>query len=205
MVEKCIRDFLMLWATIDPIGTMALFLAVTASATPKQRNRHRLPGHALFRDHPHRQRGRGPVRARRHEDQSGFAGNRRGHDPLPVRRANGLWNEAKPPTDDPHHDPAIFPMAIPSIAGPGSIMAAILLTDNDKFEIHEQALTATILIVVLLATYVLMRFGEIFLRILGKNGAAILVRIMGMLLAALAVEMAIEGLSRQIAKHAGGS
>ena len=39
MSEKLIRDFMMLWATIDPIGTLSLFLAVTAAYSAQQRKR----------------------------------------------------------------------------------------------------------------------------------------------------------------------
>ena len=39
LVEKYIRDALMLWATIDPIGTLSLFAALTARLTEEVRKR----------------------------------------------------------------------------------------------------------------------------------------------------------------------
>lgn len=92
------------------------------------------------------------------------------------------------------HDVAVFPLAVPTIACPGSILAAVLLTDNDQFSPETQAVTALILVGVLLLTYLaLLASGRIY-RIIGKNGAAILIRVMGLLLTALAVEEVFRGL-----------
>ena len=42
------------------------------------------------------------------------------------------------------HDLAVFPLAVPSIASPGAIMAVIVLTDNNLHDVADQALTAGI-------------------------------------------------------------
>ncbi len=39
MLEKSIQDVLILWATIDPIGTLALFAAITAGVAPAERRK----------------------------------------------------------------------------------------------------------------------------------------------------------------------
>jgi multiple antibiotic resistance protein len=206
MGEKAIRDAMMLWATIDPIGTMALFLAVTASASAGERRRIAL---------------RATLYAAVILIGSIVVGqlvlDALGISLASLEIAGGIilflfglqmifgpagQQAAQEPEAD--HDLAVFPLAVPSIASPGAIMAAILLTDNDKYTAAEQALTGAILIGVLAATYLLMRWAEVFHRILGKNGAAILIRVMGMLLAALAVEMAIKGITLQVARHAAG-
>lgn len=94
------------------------------------------------------------------------------------------------------HDIAVFPLAVPTIACPGSILAAVLLTDNDRFSPTTQAVTALILVGILVLTFLsLLASGRVY-RILGKNGAAILVRVMGLLLSSLAVEEVIKGLSQ---------
>jgi multiple antibiotic resistance protein len=92
------------------------------------------------------------------------------------------------------HDIAVFPLAIPSIVGPESIVAIILLTDNHLYSIATQALTALAMIIVLAMTGVLMLFSNVILRVIGNNGAAILERIMGMFLTALAVELIMSAL-----------
>ena len=80
-------------------------------------------------------------------------------------------------------------------------MAVILLTDNYTYPIFTQAVTAAITLAVLGVSFVLMLLAGPILRVIGKNGAAILVRVMGMILAALSVELVMDalGLERWIA------
>ena len=73
-----------------------------------------------------------------------------------------------------------------------AIMAVIVLTDNHIHPIGEQAITGAILLAVLAATWLMMRFADAILRVIGTNGAAILIRVMGMILAALSVELVME-------------
>ncbi len=87
---------------------------------------------------------------------------------------------------------AVFPLAIPSIVGPESIMVVILLTDNYLYSITTQAITAGVMLSVLAVTYVLMLLAEHLLRLIGKNGAAILERIMGIILATLSVDLIVD-------------
>ena len=55
----------------------------------------------------------------------------------------------------------------------------------------EQAQTGVVLLVVLLLTYILLLFSDAILRIIGRQGAAILVRVMGIILCSLAVEIVL--------------
>jgi multiple antibiotic resistance protein len=88
-------------------------------------------------------------------------------------------------------DLAVFPLAVPSIAGPGAMMAVILLTDNDVYTVPEQVQTGIVLLVVLFLTYVLLLFSDAILRVIGRQGAAVLVRVMGIILCSLAVEIVL--------------
>jgi multiple antibiotic resistance protein len=90
-------------------------------------------------------------------------------------------------------DLAVFPLAMPFIAGPGTIMAAVLLTDNDQFSVPAQAVTTLILLVVLAFTYAMMRAAETVHRVIGTTGANVLNRVMGLVLAALAVQATLDG------------
>ena len=74
-------------------------------------------------------------------------------------------------------------------------MAVILLTDNDVYSVPEQIQTAVVLLVVLGLTYLLLLVSGAILRVIGQPGAAILVRVMGILLAALSVELVLSALS----------
>ncbi len=101
----------------------------------------------------------------------------------------------RPRPAETRRDIAVFPIAVPSIAGPGAIMAVILLTDNDVYTVAQQAQTAVVLLVVLGTNYGLLLLSDPILRVIGRPGAAILVRVMGILLAALAVELVMNALS----------
>ena len=96
---------------------------------------------------------------------------------------------------EPGHDIAVFPLAIPSMASPGAITAVVVLTDNRRYGFDEQAVTAMVLVSVLFMTYVLLRMANLLHHWLGDSGSAILIRVMGMILAALAVEIVIQGIT----------
>lgn len=92
------------------------------------------------------------------------------------------------------HDVAVFPLAVPTIATPGAIMAAIILTDNNVYTIPVQCGTALILVAVLAITWLLMVLSGGIIRVIGQNGAAIMVKVMGMILAALSIELVMKAL-----------
>ena len=82
---------------------------------------------------------------------------------------------------------AVYPLAIPAIAGPGTMLTVMLLTDNDRFGVVDQALTTAMVAAVLLVQYVLLLLAEPVSRVIGRSGANILRRVMGMILASVAV------------------
>ncbi len=91
-------------------------------------------------------------------------------------------------------DIAVFPLAMPFIAGPGAVMAAVLLTDNDTFTIAEQAATAAVMLGVLALTYLMLLGAETVQRYIGATGANVLSRVLGLVLAAVAAEAMLKGL-----------
>src|SRR6266516_1083589 len=91
-------------------------------------------------------------------------------------------------------DLAVFPLAVPSIAGPGAMMAVIVLTDNDVYTIPQRLETGIVLVVVLFITYILLLFSDAILRVIGRQGASVLVRVMGLILCSLAVEIVLTAL-----------
>ena len=88
----------------------------------------------------------------------------------------------------------VFPLAMPFIAGPASIMAVVLLTDNNVYTVWQQAETAVLLLLVLAFTYACLVGAEFVQRVLGPTGANVVSRIMGLILAALAVQSILTGL-----------
>ncbi len=195
MLEKLFRDFMLIWTTVDPIGNLALFAGLTASLTRAERNR-------VAR--------RASVYAAIILVGAVVAGqiilDAMGIHLLSLKLAGGLilfifalqmlFGSAESSAEsDPGRDIAVFPLAVPSIAGPGTIMAVIVLTDNDVYTVLEQTETAIVLLVVLLLNYLLLRMSEAILKVIGRQGASILVRVMGIILAALSVELVMNALA----------
>jgi multiple antibiotic resistance protein len=104
----------------------------------------------------------------------------------------GHMTSSQPPDASPDRDIAVFPLAMPSIASPGAIMAAIVLTDNHLYSTQVQAFTAAITVVVLLIALALMLVSTRALKVIRPQGAEMLVRVMGLILAALSVQLVMD-------------
>jgi len=90
---------------------------------------------------------------------------------------------------------AIYPLAVPTLAGPGAMLTVMLLTDNSRFTIMDQLLTTATLAVVLAVTLAMLLFADSITRVIGLHGANVVKRIMGMILAAVAVKIVLGGVS----------
>jgi multiple antibiotic resistance protein len=90
---------------------------------------------------------------------------------------------------------AVFPLATPLIAGPGGILIVVLLTNKEKYDILEQAMTTLELLVVMVFTCLVLLMGESIQRRLGLTGVNVLSRISGLILAALSVETILDGIT----------
>ncbi len=196
MLEKLFRDFMLIWTTVDPIGNLALFAGLTASLGRQERNR-------VAR--------RATIYAAIILVGAVVIGqivlDAMGIHLLSLKLAGGIilflfslqmlfgTMESTPTAGETGRDIAVFPLAVPSIAGPGTIMAVIVLTDNDVYTVPEQMQTAVVLLVVLALTYALFLASEPILRVIGRQGASILVRVMGIILAALSVELVMNALA----------
>jgi multiple antibiotic resistance protein len=200
MVEQIIRDFMMILVTIDPVGTLSIFVPLTKNIPGK--NRFHVAKRAVL-----------------------FAGiilfsfliigqivlSYIGVKLVSFQLAGGIilfifslqmvFGTVIPPNEkdpEPDHDPAIFPLAIPSIASPGSIMAVVLLTDNNIKSYADQGITALMLLLVLLITLLILKLANPIHRIIGNAGSNIMIRVMGLILAALATQQIIEGITNII-------
>ncbi|TIS78598.1 MAG: MarC family protein, partial [Mesorhizobium sp.] len=95
-------------------------------------------------------------------------------------------------TKDMIHNIAAFPLAIPLIAGPGAISATVLLSGH--FEgFAAQAALVGIIAICLVLTFLVFVLAERIDRILGQTGRSILTRLLGVILAALAVQFVADG------------
>lgn len=88
----------------------------------------------------------------------------------------------------------IFPVATPSIASPGAIMAVVLMTDNHIYTIGQQAITVGLVLLVLLLTMVLLLIANRVQKNIGEYGITVISKIMGLILASYAVQSILSGI-----------
>ncbi len=194
MFDKAIQDALILWATIDPIGTLAMFSALTAGMSVTQRRKTAtravlyaggvLIGSLVI--------GQVLLTAM-------------GISLLSFQLGGGIilflfglqmifTDNDQSSGKEPDHNVAIFPIAIPATATPGAILAVILLTDNQIYPIAQQLVTGLIVVATLAITWVMMFFSDRILAVIGSGGASLLTKIMGMILAALSVQLVMNAI-----------
>jgi multiple antibiotic resistance protein len=90
-------------------------------------------------------------------------------------------------------DVSVFPMAMPMIAGPGSIAAVMLLTSRASTTADYVAVYGALAIVLVLTLAALLAAGPIMRRV-GAKVEAMITRLLGVILAALAAQIVIDGL-----------
>jgi len=188
---QLLQEFITLWVVIDPIGTLPVFLAVTTGMNAGQRKavakRAILVSFvvlALF-----------IVAGQIVLEALGL--------PLPAFQIAGgivlflfaltmIFGDSKPQAEisgsDRVSQTSVFPVAIPSIASPGAMLAVVILTDNDRFSIAHQAITTGLMALVLGATLAILLLANPLYRVLGATGSSVISRVMGMILAAVAVD-----------------
>ncbi len=196
-MEDLIATFVFFFAVIDPIGTVPVFIAVTRKYDKQYKRRIAIKatliaalillffvaaGEIILRAMSI------PLEA--FEIAGGIV--------LLIFALSMIFGDSKPEEEmkmvDKGTEEAVFPLAIPSIASPGAMLAAVLLTENDRFAIVEQAYTAGMMVLVLLLTLLLMLASDRVFRLLGKSGANIISRVMGLILASVAVASVLAGI-----------
>ncbi|HET8749569.1 MAG TPA: MarC family protein [Sphingomicrobium sp.] len=90
-------------------------------------------------------------------------------------------------------DISVFPMAIPMITGPGSIASAMLWVSRGESLIHIAVVLAAITTVLLITLATLLAAGPL-MRLIGEKVEAMITRILGVILAALAAQFVVDGL-----------
>ncbi|WP_373487468.1 MarC family protein [Blastomonas sp.] len=90
-------------------------------------------------------------------------------------------------------DVSIFPMAMPMIAGPGSIASVMLLVSQNTGLDRAATILGALLLVLLLTLAALLAAGPL-MKLLGQQAEAVITRLLGVLLAALAAQFVIDGL-----------
>lgn len=188
-----LREFVTLWVVIDPVGTIPVFLAATSGLSTAARRSVALRAVAVatgilmffivF--------GQLLIEAL---GISLVSFQIAGSIVLLLFALSMIFGTAKPDQEIKEAEvdltqSAIFPVATPSIASPGAMLAVVLLTDNHRFSIESQAITSLLMLAVLAVTLLLLLLAVPIHKVIGRGGENIISRIMGMILAAVAVDV----------------
>ncbi len=196
--DTAVKEFITLWVVIDPIGTIPVFLAVTAGLSAMQQKMIALRatlaaglillffiiGGQMLMEGLN-------IHLEAFQIAGGIV--------LFMFATTMIFGDGKPATDQRLFDGdvshlAVFPLAIPSLASPGAMLSVVMLTDNHRYSIEQQLVTSGIMIVVLLCSLVLLLLATPIQRAIGIAGANIISRVMGLILASVAVDNILHGL-----------
>lgn len=192
-----VREFITLLVVIDPIGTVPVYLFAVAS----------VPAH-LHRQFAIRAVGIATIVLLAFLVGGQFVLETLGLRLGSFQIAGGvilflfalsmIFGDSKPHTEiadaeRDHLSGAVFPLAMPSIASPGAMLAIVILTENSSNTLAEQATTGFLLVLVLAATLGLLLAATFVHRLIGDTGASVISRVMGIILATIAVDAIVGG------------
>jgi multiple antibiotic resistance protein len=205
VTELALRAFLTLFVVIDPVGVAPVFLGLagTRSAAEQARIARRailvagviLFGFAFFGAWLLDQLGI-------HVDAFRIAGGI-----LLFRIAVGMVMAAPHERETPEEeaesreraDVSVFPLAIPLIAGPGAMASMMILVGPARGEPRRMAVVVAMAAAVLALTWLALRLAAPLGRLLRRTGVNVVTRVLGVLLAALAVQYVADGVRGLIA------
>ncbi|MSO98038.1 MAG: NAAT family transporter [Rhodospirillaceae bacterium] len=113
-----------------------------------------------------------------------------------VVKSSGLRSTTPKEEEEATHRPdiTVFPLAIPLIAGPGSITSVILLHSQHTGDVVSQAISAGVMIGVLIMLFCGLLASTHIMKILGVTGVNVITRVFGIILSAVAVSNIVEGI-----------
>lgn len=112
-------------------------------------------------------------------------------------RHSGLRSATQNEFHEAEHrqDISVFPLAFPLLAGPGALTTILLLTAGHEGDPAKLGVVMGCLMLVLVLTWAALRLTGPLLRVLGETGANVIGRLLGLLLAALAVQFIVDGVT----------
>lgn len=197
-----ITAFVTLFVIIDPVGLTPLFAALTQGQTAKQRRAIALRACMIaflillvFTFFGEQVLGFVGISMPAFRIAGGLLLFLTALDMLFERRTKRRENQSEGAEAeyDEGHDPSVFPMAIPLIAGPGAIATVILLAGQQP-GFAGIALAIGVTALVLSVVFVFLLTATALERLLGRTGINVVTRLLGMLLAALSVQFVLDGL-----------
>lgn len=204
MIEAVVVAFTTFFATIGPLDVGAVFAGMTPGASPKQRRRMAVRGtliatgilftFALAGDVLLSSLGISLAALR---VAGGILLLLIAIDMVFARSSGGTsTTEEESREAATKADVTVFPLATPLIAGPGAMGAAILLMADAEGDWLVQGIVLLMLLAVLLITLASLLLASRLQRLLGVTGLHVVSRVLGVLLAALAVQFMIDGIAQ---------
>lgn len=190
--DTVIKEFIALWVVIDPIGSIPIFIAVTAGLSAGEKRGIAIKATAIsaailmfFLIAGQVLLEALQIHLQAFQIAGGivlflFA--------LTMIFGDSKIDEERKQISGNASHLAVFPLAIPSLASPGAMLAVVMLTDNHRYTVSEQFLTAGAVFAVLATTLVLFLMANPIQRVIGDAGASIVSRVMGLVLASVAVD-----------------
>ncbi|MFT3975892.1 MAG: MarC family protein [Sphingomonas bacterium] len=203
MIELFVASFATFFVVIDPPGCAPIFAGLTSGATPEHRRAMALRAvgvsaliltiFALFGEKLLSGLG---IELASFRIAGGVMLFLIALEMVFEKRTQRREDRAAKVTEMEAEDVSIFPMAMPMIAGPGSIASVMLLmARNDGIE-RSLVVLGAMWLNLLLTLAALLAAGSL-MRVLGPKIEAVITRLLGVLLAALAVQFVIDGLQSQ--------
>ena len=207
MLELFVSSFITLFVIIDPPGCAPIFAGLTSGASPAQARAMALKacliatliltGFALFGE---QLLAALAIELASFKVAGGIMLFLIALEMVFERRTQRREERAEKVRASPQiEDVSVFPMAMPMIAGPGSIATIMLLMSRQTGTAHTLAILAALLAVMVL-TLVALLAAPALMRLLGASVEAVITRILGVLLAALAVQYVIEGVKAMVVR-----
>jgi multiple antibiotic resistance protein len=119
-----------------------------------------------------------------------------------LQAPEGRERGARSTADDTQGDPAaasndisVFPLAMPLLSGPGTIATILLLTSQAGGDLGKLAAIGIAIAIVFLVSFVSLYLAARLIRLVGEGGVHIATRVMGIVLAALAVQYILNGIT----------
>lgn len=201
VLSDAVTAFVTLFVVVDPIGLAPMFVALTQGSPPAERRRIGLIAVAVAA-------GILTVFGLAGEAALGFLG----ISMAAFRISGGLLlflialemvferrsqRRARQGAEEPvaAHDPSVFPLATPLLAGPGAIASLILLLGRHQGDLAGQATVFAVLYALLALALAMFFMGGLIERLLRRTGVMVVSRLLGMVLAALAVQFVLDGLA----------
>jgi len=200
-IAEIVTVFVAIFIVVDPLGIVPVFISLTSGFTPEKRNRAILTAVAIAF-----------VVLLLFALTGGFILGALGIQPGSFFIAGGVLlfivsidllfgrpGRTKIPVEGAvpeRDDVAVFPLAIPMLAGPGAITTILLYVSGKGIGGYTLPVLIVSIALALASAAVTMRLSAYFLKVLGKTGVSVIERIMGILLSGLSVQFVYDGLSK---------